>query len=92
MDEAAHGPRSRRSGTVSRGASFYPKGDRTMGDDKQPLESEQINRDKWRGGETLIPPSAAPGHTLPESERDRATDDAGGHGAQAAPSVIPPPD
>jgi hypothetical protein len=92
MDEAAHGPRSPRSGTVSRGASFYPKGDRTMGDDKQPLESEQVNRDKWRGGETLIPSSEAPGHTLPESERDRATDEAAGHGAQAAPDIIPPPD
>lgn len=63
-----------------------------MGDDKQPLESEQVNRDKWRGGETLIPSSDAPGHTLPESESDRATDQNEGGSGQAAPGVIPPPD
>ncbi|WP_324749861.1 hypothetical protein SH591_15470 [Sphingomonas sp. LY54] len=63
-----------------------------MGDEKQPLESEQIHRDKWRGGETLIPSSDAPGHTLPESERDRATEPDEERSDRASPDVIPPPD
>ena len=61
--------------------------------DEAPLEAEQRNRGKWRGGETILPEDVASGHTLPESERDRATSgSAPGKAGAAAPSIVPPPD
>jgi hypothetical protein len=39
---------------------------------KGPLSSEELERDEWRGGETRLSQKDAPGHTLPESERDGA--------------------
>jgi hypothetical protein len=62
-------------------------------DAQEPLEAEQRNRDRWRGGETILDDDAAPGHTLPESERDRATSGTGqSRDPKAAPTPIPPPD
>ena len=54
-----------------------------------PIKSEQLERDKWREGETFIDQDDAPGHTLPESERDRGKDDQGRQGGSITP-VIPP--
>jgi hypothetical protein len=63
-----------------------------MGDrheEKGPLQSEQLERDKWREGETLLDEDDAPGHTLPESERDRAKDDQERRTGSITP-IIPP--
>lgn len=58
-------------------------------DEKQPLASEALARDEWRKGETLLDQDDAPGHTLPESERDRATDQGGGGSGGSVP-IMPP--
>jgi hypothetical protein len=67
-----------------------------MADDKQqdegPLSSEALKRDEWRGGETILQDEDASGHTLPESERDRATQGGGQQGSGAVPGIILPPD
>ena len=42
-----------------------------------PLSSEELERDEWRGGETRLTQKDAPGHTLPESERDGAAQEGG---------------
>ena len=56
-----------------------------------PLSSEALARDKWRGdGGTRLDRGDARGHTLPESERDRATDEGGG--GSGVGGIIPPPD
>lgn len=60
-----------------------------------PLKAEALARDEWRGGETFLDESDAPGHTLPESERDRARlkgggGDQGSGGGTAG--IVPPPD
>lgn len=56
----------------------------------EPISSEQMEREGWRDEGTLIDESEAPGHTLPESERDRAT--IGGADKSATPTTMPPPD
>ncbi len=67
-----------------------------MADDKQqdegPLSSEVLKRDEWRGGETILQEEDASGHTLPESERDRATQGGGQQSSRAVPGTILPPD
>lgn len=62
-------------------------------DSEGPLKAEALARDKWRGdGGTLLSEEAAAGHTLPESERDRATQNGVRKRAGAVPGTIPPPD
>ena len=68
-----------------------------MADDKQqqepaPLEAEALKRDDWRGGATKLSQGDAPGHTLPESERDRAVEDGAQEGSGAISGTILPPD
>ena len=41
--------------------------------EERPLSSEQAKRKEWREGETILDEQDANGHSLPESERDRAT-------------------
>jgi hypothetical protein len=59
-----------------------------------PLKAEALARDTWRGdGGTFLDESDAPGHTLPESERDRATQGGSGKkGSGAVSGTILPPD
>jgi hypothetical protein len=64
-------------------------------DDKDggPLKAEALARDKWRGNDdTFLRQEDAPGHTLPESERDRATDENAGRRSGAVSGTILPPD
>ncbi len=67
-----------------------------MADDKQqdegPLSAEALKRDEWRGEETILREEDASGHTLPESERDRATQGGGQTGSGAVAGTILPPD
>jgi hypothetical protein len=68
-----------------------------MADDKgkstAPLSEEARKRDEWRGdGGTFLDEEEAAGHTLPESERDRAKSESGRGETAAAPSTVPPPD
>jgi hypothetical protein len=68
-----------------------------MDEDNQeegPLKAEALARDKWRGdGGTFLDEKDAPGHTLPESERDRATRGGSGRkGSGAVAGTILPPD
>ena len=58
---------------------------------KDPLEAEAKKREEWRGGETSLGRYDAPGHTLPESERDGAAD-AGSDARGAVSGTILPPD
>ncbi len=48
--------------------------------------------DEERDGGTFLDEEEAAGHTLPESERDRATAKSGSGEASAAPTTVPPPD
>jgi hypothetical protein len=65
-----------------------------LADDKQqddgPLSSEALKRDEWRGGETILQEEGASGHTLPESERDRAAQGGGQKGSGSAGTILPP--
>ena len=55
--------------------------------------SGEAKRDEWREGGTRLRPEDAPGHTLPESERDPAgSDDVDRGGGGSAPGTMPPPD
>lgn len=67
-----------------------------MADEKQqdegPLSSEALKRDEWRGGETILHEEEASGHTVPESERDRATQGEGRKGSGALSGTLLPPD
>lgn len=65
--------------------------EREDGDDGEgPLKAEALARDEWREGETVLDEGDAPGHTLPESERDRARMKSPGGGGSAGP--MGPPD
>ncbi len=57
-----------------------------------PLSSEELAQDEWRDGGTYLEESDAPGHTLPESERDRARMKPGSGDDTSAPGTIFPPD
>jgi hypothetical protein len=60
---------------------------------KGPLSSEELERDEWRGGETRLTQKDAPGHTLPESERDGAVQEGGDSERPGLVSSTPlPPD
>lgn len=60
---------------------------------EEPLESEQANRGKWRGGQTAVREEDAAGHSVPESERDNRRMKSGGDGDEVAhPRTIAPPD
>ena len=62
-------------------------------DGEGPLSSEALKRDEWRGGETQLRQKDAPGHTLPESERDGAAQEGGdGERPGLVSSTILPPD
>ena len=68
-----------------------------MAEDKQeegegPLSSEALKRDEWRGGGTRLRKEDAPGHTLPESERDVATEADGRQSSSGISGTILPPD
>jgi hypothetical protein len=58
-----------------------------------PLSSEELERDEWRRGETRLSQKDAPGHTLPESERDGTVQEGGdGERPGLVSSTILPPD
>ena len=60
-----------------------------MTDDRKDRDPKRSN---WRGG-TILGETEADGHTLPESESDKARMKSGGdEDAVAHPRVIPPPD
>ena len=61
-------------------------------DREGPLSSEAAARDDWRGGEASLSPRDAPGHSLPESERDSAADQDAGRSSGPIPGTIFPPD
>ncbi len=67
-----------------------------MAEDKQPEErplgAETLKRDEWRGDATTLEQKDAPGHTLPEIERDEATDGGAQQGSGAVAGTILPPD
>lgn len=67
-----------------------------MADDEQgdegPLSSEALKRDEWRGGGTRLSQKDAPGHILPESESDGATEGTSQERSGALPGTILPPD
>ena len=42
----------------------------TEGKDEGPLKSEAMERENWRGEETILKPEDGGGHTLPASEQD----------------------
>ncbi len=60
--------------------------------DEGPLSSEALKRDEWREGGTSLSDKDAPGHTLPESERDAASTGSGHKGSGAVAGTILPPD
>ncbi len=53
------------------------------------LKAEAAKREEWRGGAS-VNEGDAPGHTLPESERDQTQSAEGGSGG--VPGTIRPPD
>ena len=59
---------------------------------EEPLKPEALARDNWRGGEAFLDEKESGGHTLPESERDRAKMKSGDDEAGGAPRTMPPPD
>lgn len=69
-----------------------PAMDDKRDEDEGPLSSEALERDEWRGEETRLNEGDAPGHTLPESERDRATEGGGGKSSRSVAGTILPPD
>ena len=58
---------------------------------KEPLRSEEMEREKWREGETLIDEAEEPGHSLPASEQDEARSRER-IGPTTGPGTIAPPD
>ncbi|HEV2747770.1 MAG TPA: hypothetical protein VGW34_10800 [Allosphingosinicella sp.] len=60
--------------------------------DEGPLSAEAVARDEWRGGETLLDEGEAAGHTLPESERDRAGTKPAEESRAGSAGIVPPPD
>jgi hypothetical protein len=69
-----------------------PKMDDKREEGEGPLSSEALKRDEWRGGETSLDPKDAPGHTLPESERNKAAQDGGGdqRPGLVSTTILPP--
>ena len=65
--------------------------DKVRDEDEGPISSEQMKREGWRENEAMLHDDDAPGHTLPESERDR-TDLGETKGASRPPQTILPPD
>lgn len=57
-----------------------------------PLQAEARARGKWRDDEATLRDSDAPGHTLPESERDSGSSGGSGGGSGGVPGTISPPD
>jgi hypothetical protein len=63
--------------------------DRDNRQNEDPISSEDMEREKWDDRGTILDEEDGQGHTLPESERDRATADqkprSGGIG-----TILPP--
>lgn len=55
-----------------------------------PLSSEALKRDEWRGGAASLAQEDAPGHTLPESERDAADTGEGNRPNPLGGTMLPP--
>lgn len=63
--------------------------DRKAKDD--PLKAEARAREKWRDDDALLREGDAPGHSLPESERDSgAGGGSGGAGGAVSGTILPP--
>jgi hypothetical protein len=59
--------------------------------EEEPLSSEALKRDEWRGGATVVREEDASGHTIPASESDPGSED-GQKGSGAVAGTIRPPD
>lgn len=55
-----------------------------------PLSSEELARDEWRDDEPRLKESDAPGHTLPESERDPGSSNGGSRTGAVSGTILPP--
>ena len=55
-----------------------------------PLSSEALARDEWRGAAPSLEERDAPGHTLPESERDSTFGEEEGRTGAVTGTVLPP--
>jgi hypothetical protein len=62
------------------------------GEGEGPLSSEALKRDEWRDGATRLCPEDAPGHSLPESEGDRASEGGDRQPSGGISGTILPPD
>ena len=59
---------------------------------KEPLSSEALKRDEWRDGGASLSREDAPGHTLPESERDASEPESDAPSRSGLAGTIIPPD
>jgi len=55
-----------------------------------PLKSEELARDEWRDDEPGLKERDAPGHTLPESERDASGSEGGSRTGAISGTILPP--